>query len=84
MHVRYCREQLEQTIRSLRLGCEGAAGEWLTDFIDCFTRQLTEQRIQVDGAMLNQLLNIIIQAQGRGDALLIADLLEYEIAPMLN
>jgi hypothetical protein len=75
-------EHLDSAILALRLGMEGIAGEGLTRFIDALTLRLSEvspARMQ----QLNPLLGETLAAQVRGDFPRMADLLQYEIRPLL-
>jgi hypothetical protein len=77
------RSPLAAAVRALRLGQEGEGSEQLTRFIDRLAPALgalpAPQLTALNGA-----LEAILQGQGRKDFLLVADLLEYEVAPFLE
>ena len=75
-------EHLDSTILALRLGMEGMAGEGLTRFIDALTLRLSEVSPETM-QRLNPLLGETLAAQVRGDFPHMADLLQYEIRPLL-
>lgn len=77
------RQPLEAAARALRLGMEGEGGEQLTLFIDRLATALSTLSPQ-QLAALNEVLGAILQGQARKDFLLVADLLEYEVAPFLE
>lgn len=71
---------LEAAVRQFRLGMEGGGNDSLARFSNAWAASppLIEQTLLLDP--LRQLL----QAQKRGDYLRVADLLEYELAPLLG
>lgn len=74
---------LDVAILSLRLGMEGMAGERMTWFIDSLAPRLSRispERMQ----QLTPLLGDALAAQTRKDYLRMADLLQYEIKPLLE
>lgn len=77
------RQPLEAAIRALRLGMEGEGGEQLTRFIDRLSPNLGALSPQQLTA-LNEVFGAIVQGQAGKDFLLVADLLEYEVAPFLE
>ena len=74
---------LERTAAAFRLGRDGEGNETLTGVIDSLAGllprldPLSMSRVQV-------ILEPMLMAQNRGDYLLLADLLEYELAPLLG
>lgn len=73
------RQPLDAAVRALRLGMEGEGGEQLTRFIDRLSPNfgaLSPQQLTT----LNEVFGAIVQGQARKDFLLVADLLEYEVA----
>ncbi len=66
-----------------RVGMEAGGSDALIRFIDTFEVHLREQADTTRAAVIAPLLNNIIQAQLRGDFLYVADLLEYELKPLL-
>lgn len=77
------RPPLTAAARALRLGLEGEGSEQLTRFIDRLLPDLGSQAPQ-QLAALNEVLTAMLQGQARKDFLLVADLLEYEVAPFLE
>lgn len=77
------RQPLDAAVRALRLGMEGEGGEQLTRFIDRLAPALGALSPQ-QLAALNGVLGAILQGQARKDFLLVADLLEFEVAPFLE
>ncbi len=68
---------------SLRLGMEAQGSEELVGCIDLLIGRLTTVPAE-QTMVMQQVLGEILAAQGRKDYLLVADLLEYEIAPLLQ
>ena len=73
---------LQQTCRAFRLGLEGEGSEHLVSLIDSISVLMT--KASEDGLMqLSSLLTETLGAIERKDYLWAADMLEYEIAPLL-
>jgi len=75
-------DSLMETVVALRLGIEGMAGDRLRHFIDALGAALPT----LDPALLPRLLpqlEPLLAAQQRRDLVEQADLLQYEIAPLL-
>jgi len=70
------------TTKSYRLGMEAEASENLVTVIDSILTNLNNAAT-TPSTHLNNVLAEILAAQGRRDFLRIADLLEYELAPVL-
>ncbi len=81
--TRELQQSLTGAASAFRLGREGEASEALTALIDALAATLP-QASPGDLASLTALLPAILEAQNRQDFLLIADLLEYRLAPLLN
>lgn len=77
------RQPLDAAVRALRLGMEGEGGAQLTRFIDLLVPALGHLSPE-HLAALNDVLGAILQGQTRKDFLLVADFLEYEVAPFLG
>jgi hypothetical protein len=74
---------LDSAILALRLGMEGMAGDRMARFIDALAPRLS---LSAPAATqrLNPLLGEALAAQGRKDFQRMADLLQYEIKPLLD
>ena len=70
------------TTKSYRLGMEAEASENLVTVIDYILTNLNKAATSPN-KHLNNVLTEIFAAQGRRDFLRIADLLDYELAPIL-
>ncbi len=73
---------LQETTEAFRLGMEGLASERLTQLIDLWSADLKsfpEETLM----QLNSHFNELFAAQSRKDFLYVADLLQYEITPLL-
>lgn len=78
-----CGELLTSVVTGFRLGMEGYASEKLVAFIDAFLPVLqTEAGIDIES--VNGLLTDLLASQSRKDYLRVADILEYEIAPLVE
>jgi len=75
--------QFEKVGSSLRLGMEAQGSEELICCIDLLAGRLTMLPAE-QAVTMQQILEEIFAAQTRKDYLLVADLLEYEIAPLLQ
>ena len=76
-------ESLEEAATSFRCGHESAGNRAVASFTDELQQALTTQS---DPRVVHGLLpwlRKIMEAQERGDHLRVADILEYEIAPLL-
>lgn len=76
------RNALTSAVKLFRLGMEGQASKMLVEFIDSFLPSLAGATPEHIGR-ISPLLNEIMAAQARKDYLRVADLLEYEITPLL-
>ena len=76
-------QPLATAVRAFRLGMEGDGCEQLTRFIDQVMPVLGSLPPQPI-ADLNSVLGALLQGQARKDFLLVADLLEYEVGPLLE
>ena len=77
-------DNLWRAAEALRLGIQGVANEHLVDVVAGL-----EQRMAGDPHLRNSqavqfAIQLILEGQQRGDDLLIADLLEFELAPRLG
>ena len=77
-------ESLEQAIIQFRLGMEAGANHSLVTFIDGFLAAFKAGKFSAEVQNVQPLLEEILGAQERGDYLWAADLLEYEIAPIVR
>lgn len=76
-------EGLGRVVLAFRLGHDGEGNELLGRFIDGLLRLLPSVNpSQMNGIQI--VLVPMLQAQERGDYLFLADLLEYELAPLLS
>ncbi len=78
-----CQEALRVAARSFRLGMEGQASNDLVAFVDNFM-PLLKSFGELDVGRVTSLLGELLSAQSRKDYLYVADLLEYEIAHLLQ
>jgi hypothetical protein len=83
VNVPLWQDSLYAAARAFRLGMEGVGSENLTEFIDALAPLLENLSGEVL-TRLNGFLSATCSAQSRRDFLRVADLLEYEIAPLLN
>lgn len=67
-----------EAIESFRLGMEGKGSDAMMRLMDCITPLLKINSSHL-GTDETALLNLIIDAQQRGDYIFVADLLEYMI-----
>ncbi|MDJ0764478.1 MAG: hypothetical protein QNJ97_15990 [Myxococcota bacterium] len=74
---------LEDAVRMFRIGMEASGSDALIRFVDAFEAHFREQADKTRATALAPILNNIIQAQVSGDFLYVADLLEYELMPLL-
>ncbi len=77
-------ERLQQAVVLLRVGQEGAGGEAMADFTDQLWAALSSGAFIIAPHLLEAILPQVIAAQQRGDWLWVADLLEYELGPLLD
>ncbi len=77
-------ESLEQTITQFRLGMEAGANHSMISFIDSFLAAFKSGKFSAEVQEVQPLLQEILSAQERGDYLFAADLLEYQIAPIIR
>jgi hypothetical protein len=78
-------QRLEPVVRDLRLGASAAALAAFADFIGEFTAilpSLTDKAGVLDTLM--PMLDVALAAQERSDYLGLADVLEYELRPLLD
>jgi len=77
---------LQEVVRELRLGCEGAAGDRMRVFLEQMAAWLAGQSAEgyLDQERLLSLLKSLLSAQERADALALADGLEFELSPLLG
>ena len=83
-------ETLDQTCRAaqrtanlLRLAMEGPANEALVTFVDGMTELLANAPLELADPIGSVLVEDV-SAQGRGDVLRVADLVEFELRPLLR
>lgn len=68
--------------RTLRLGYEGHSSALLVEFIDLFTPYLHTKPINKQQELTN-IIKVMLSAQTRNDKLFLADIIEYQLVPML-
>jgi hypothetical protein len=73
---------LEEVVEAYRLGMEGQASEHLVKLIDLLSPVLAKATSE-QALRINPLLANAISAIERKDYLYVADMFEYEIAPLL-
>jgi hypothetical protein len=66
------------------LGQEGAGHDALAQLIGLLQQQLSSGALHVEMARLEGVLQELLAAQERGDLLWVADLLEFELDPLLH
>lgn len=74
-------EILEQAYVAFRLGQEGAGSDALVRFVDAIEGEI--KRGFVIDERFASLIQHTLAAQGRGDYLRVADLLEFELSPLI-
>lgn len=79
-----CLDNLHQSAYAFRVACPGVANEQLVLFVDGLQHAIRQHPVLIADNRLLQMVQSIMRAQQRGDDVLIADLLEYEVAPLLN
>ncbi len=67
-----------EAVEAFRLGMEGKGSDAMMRLMDCMT-PLLESNVTHLGANEMELLNLIAEAQQRGDYIFVADLLEYMV-----
>jgi len=78
-----CREILSAAVVGFRLGMEGQASEKLVAFVDIFL-PILQEGANIDIELVNGLLTDLLASQARKDFARVADILEYEIKPLLQ
>lgn len=73
---------LQEVVTACRLGMEGMAGDRLTRFVDRLQADLSALPLPLLQRLV-PLLGEMLAAQERQDLLGVADLLQYEMAPLL-
>lgn len=76
-------ETLPSIAKAFRLGMEAKANEMLSNFIDRLSKEMVLFSSDLIGN-LNPLLNETLSALSRKDFLRVADLLEYNIYPLIK
>ncbi len=74
---------IKSVVGAFRLGMEAQGGEGLIAIIDSLPSLIAERK-ELALEMLNELLTEILSSQSRKDFLFLADLLEYELLPLLR
>jgi hypothetical protein len=81
--IESCRAGILRVANSFRIGCDAQGNEAFVVLIDeiasLFERELPPERAE----RITSLFPAIIAAQTRGDTITVADLLEYEIGPLI-
>lgn len=68
---------------NFRLGYEGEANQMFVAFIDAVIELIAKNRLGQD-LELNTVLGTLIESQTRRDLLFVADILQYELIPLLK
>lgn len=76
-------QPLERAARSFRLGMEAQGNEACVALIDALLAEIARPDQAHLAVALAPLLPEVVAAQGRGDFLRVADLLEHELRPRL-
>jgi len=74
---------IKSVVGAFRFGMEAQGGEGLIAIIDSLPSLIVERK-ELALEMLNALLTEILSSQSRKDFLFLADLLEYELLPLLR
>ena len=77
-------DDLKQAVIQFRLGMDGGGNAALVAFIDKLLLSMAATETAPLGPQALSLLKEIITGQQRGDFLYVADILEYEIQPLLG
>ena len=77
-------QTLKNAVRQFRLGMDGGGSATLVEFIDQLLKSMAHPETAPIGPRALPLLKEIIAGQQRGDFLYVADILEYEILPILE
>lgn len=77
-------EPLQNAVRYYRLGMDGVASDYMVHFIDAFSMLMTQERVKAKTPELAAYFGRVIDAQLKGDTLRIADILEYELMPLIG
>jgi hypothetical protein len=72
----------QDAANAFRLGYEGTANSLYSSFIDLMTTYTTDTQFEANNDYIN-LINVMLAAQERSDTLFLADILQYELLPML-
>jgi hypothetical protein len=74
---------LKAAAAAFRVGMDAQGNNSLAEFIDALDCGLNRGELQAFSTRLFPFLTELLAAQDRGDTLFAADLLEYEIGPLL-
>ncbi len=74
---------MRSTARLFRLSMEAQASESLVGVVDTLSALLGDPSFP-DAAAIDTVLAQVVRAQQNGDAIRLADLLEFELAPLLE
>jgi hypothetical protein len=77
-------DDLRQAVVLFRLGMDGGGSAALATFIDGLLVSMSDPEAAAIGPRALPLLKEIIAGQQRGDFLCVADILEYEVLPLLE
>jgi hypothetical protein len=77
-------EQIQATVRHFRLGELSMGFEVMISFVDGVQRYLEVEGDAEKTMSFGPVLSMILEAQQRGDFLLVADLLEYEVTKLVR
>lgn len=72
----------QQLADSLRLGYLAKCHQLTITFIDLLSHYISQNAL--DNPHLNNVLNVMLDAQQRDDRLYYADILQYELLPLLD
>ena len=76
-------ESLDLAVRHFRQGMDSAGSKVFVSLIDTLTTALAQSATSQQVAAISIVLGELMRAQQRSDNLFLADLLQYELRPML-
>ena len=78
------RTTLEEVITSLRQG-QGLTGfSHLTQFLQLFQQATSAGQLKANPEQFNPIFQEILAAQAKGESTVVADILEFQLSPLLN
>lgn len=76
--------RVRDVVRALRLGESAQASDWLVGVIDALADALHRPPLACEAARILPILERVLEAQVRCDTLWLADLLEYQLLPVVQ